>query len=375
MDNEVAVIADDRSIERKRLIIYLVVAFGISYLMIIPMLIGKKLGTDCSLMVNAMMSSPAAGVALGYLFLYKGEKRVPRFFMWTLVACYALLLITAVLSIFAPSLLMNPGGMTVSCDYMAKLLLCACSACLWISYFAMGRKRREFAGLCRNRELTGILLAAVFTVLLFIRVVAPYLMYVLGNGVLAAYKNQLNRNFSTPQLTTPVKKTLYLLPLHYIFSIAAFLGEEYGWRFYLQPVMQKKFGMKKGVILLGLAWALWHIPIDAVADVYASTGNSLIPNILLRIISCVFGGIFMGYAYLKTGNIWIAVAVHFINNNLTSLISTMFSPQVYNGVQSMWLTLIEVLVVEFVVFGLFIFTKEYRTPEKEQTVLTEDSDA
>ena len=29
------------------------------------------------------------------------------------------------------------------------------------------------------------------------------------------------------------------------------------WRYYLQPLLQKKFGLKGGVILLGCVWAVW----------------------------------------------------------------------------------------------------------------------
>ena len=52
------------------------------------------------------------------------------------------------------------------------------------------------------------------------------------------------------------------LPFTYLMTIIAFLGEEYGWRFYLQPIMQKKFGMNIGFILLGVVWGLWHTPVD-----------------------------------------------------------------------------------------------------------------
>lgn len=40
-----------------------------------------------------------------------------------------------------------------------------------------------------------------------------------------------------------------------------FFGEEYGWRGFLQEKMQKKFGKRMGVILLGIVWELWHIPL------------------------------------------------------------------------------------------------------------------
>ena len=78
-------LTDNRSILRKHLITFVVVAYGLSFLMMIPMYIGKQKGLDVTQAVDAMMCSPAAGVALGFLLFYKGEKRVPKMFMWVLV--------------------------------------------------------------------------------------------------------------------------------------------------------------------------------------------------------------------------------------------------------------------------------------------------
>ena len=153
--------------------------------------------------------------------------------------------------------------------------------------------------------------------------------------------------------------------INYPLTIIAFLGEEYGWRYFLMPIMQKKFGMKLGVILLGIVWGLWHIPVDTMFY----TEDSVPQMIVGQIITCVFMGIFFGYAYLKTNNIWVPVAMHFLNNNLIPIITGTFTADVMQNQHVEWLYLVEVLVLDFIIFGLFIFAREYRGRKKAKEAI------
>ncbi len=38
-------------------------------------------------------------------------------------------------------------------------------------------------------------------------------------------------------------------------------GEEFAWRGLLQPLMTEKFGLIKGITLLGIVWSFWHLPV------------------------------------------------------------------------------------------------------------------
>ncbi len=56
---------------------------------------------------------------------------------------------------------------------------------------------------------------------------------------------------------------LYILIVPYTLMLF-FLGggqEEFGWRGYAQEPMQKIFGVVKGSLLIGLLWAVWHLPL------------------------------------------------------------------------------------------------------------------
>jgi membrane protease YdiL (CAAX protease family) len=39
------------------------------------------------------------------------------------------------------------------------------------------------------------------------------------------------------------------------------LGEEPGWRGYALPILQRRFGPVTGALVLGLVWAVWHLPL------------------------------------------------------------------------------------------------------------------
>ena len=41
----------------------------------------------------------------------------------------------------------------------------------------------------------------------------------------------------------------------------AALGEELGWRAYLMPLLARHVGVFGAVVIAGIAWGLWHVPI------------------------------------------------------------------------------------------------------------------
>jgi membrane protease YdiL (CAAX protease family) len=349
--------------------------------MMIPMYIGKMKGVDITQIVNAQMCSPAAGVALGFLLCYKGEKRVPKFFMAVLVINYIIQLLLGIASVFfmpfrasevidLAELLGSSGtssditGVSTQLpagqiyNLIGQSVLIETSILLWIAYFVAGRERRKFVGLSRNNEGLGILMVLLFIVLYSVRTLGPVFAEAALTGTIpgtmASYGELLrNRLFWLSVVS---------LPFNYPLTIIAFLGEEYGWRYYLQPVMQKKFGMKAGIILLGLVWGIWHLPVD----VFFYTEDSIPQMIIGQWITCIFLGIFFGFVYLKTNNIWIPVCMHFLNNNLIPIITGQFTAEVMENQHVPWGYLVEVLIIDVIIFGLFIFAKEYKEKKKEK---------
>ena len=115
--------------------------------------------------------------------------------------------------------------------------------------------------------------------------------------------------WSTP---SPYMVLLFLLP-NFFLSFMPFWGEEYGWRYFLQPRLQSRFGMRGGVLVLGVLWGLWHLPLNF----FFHAQSTPLQNVAGQLITCVTLGIFFAWAYLKTGNIWAPVLLHFFNNNLS----------------------------------------------------------
>ncbi len=94
-------------------------------------------------------------------------------------------------------------------------------------------------------------------------------------------------------------------------SFLTLFGEEYGWRFFLQPRLQKKFGVRKGVILVGVIWAVWHFNfIYLNGIIYGNMEGKYMFALWNRLVDTTFIGIVIGYFYLKSESIWCVSFIH-----------------------------------------------------------------
>jgi membrane protease YdiL (CAAX protease family) len=97
-----------------------------------------------------------------------------------------------------------------------------------------------------------------------------------------------------------------------VFTLTLSLGEELGWRGYLLPLLLP-VGWTRAMVLVGLIWAAWHLPLIFLTPLYHSAGNRLIV-LPLFVATIVAGSFFFGYLRVWTGSVWPASIAHTSHN-------------------------------------------------------------
>src|SRR5215212_9988869 len=90
------------------------------------------------------------------------------------------------------------------------------------------------------------------------------------------------------------------------------LAEEIGMRGYLQPHLMS-LGRNRALLLVGLVWATWHMPLIFLTPLYHAAGNKLIvlPLFYGTVVAASF---IFGYLRIYTGSVWPASIGHSAHN-------------------------------------------------------------
>ena len=344
----------ERNTAKKELLLFLAIAYGVTFLMGIPMWYGNLKALDTSAFPNAQMMYPAVGVMLAYLVTRKNERELPKWFYKIFILLTAVMAVCAVLSVAAPKQIAMPTGGEISVWTMViQYILLGGSILCWVALLASGKDAREAYGLRWKNWKSSVACILLFLALYFLRV---------GIAFLASGETKMLADIMTNHYAWVYMLTM---PVNFFFVFAAFFGEEYGWRYYLQPLLQERFGLRKGVLLLGVVWALWHLPVDFFY--YTSPDKGLIMT-ASQLITCVSLAIFFAYAYSKTNNIWVPVVMHFLNNNLAPVITNTYSADVLENQDVTWAMLPSALLLNGLLFGFFLLSKEFREKKEDAPV-------
>jgi membrane protease YdiL (CAAX protease family) len=96
-----------------------------------------------------------------------------------------------------------------------------------------------------------------------------------------------------------------------IINIIPTMGEELGWRGYLLPKLRKLFSDRHALIISGVIWGLWHIPVIVMGHNYGIdyVGYPWL-GILAMIVFCVVLGVIEGYISIKLESAIPAAMIH-----------------------------------------------------------------
>jgi len=98
------------------------------------------------------------------------------------------------------------------------------------------------------------------------------------------------------------------------FNALAAIGEELGWRGFLQGELVAKLGVSRGIVLLGLIWSFWHLP--ALLAGYNYPDHPLLGAFVLFPLQLVAASFFFGWLTTRSGSFWCAAVAHGAVNSI-----------------------------------------------------------
>ena len=105
----------------------------------------------------------------------------------------------------------------------------------------------------------------------------------------------------------------------FINMIPAF-GEELGWRGMLFPTLCERMSQRAAVLVSGIIWGLWHAPVIAMGHNYGmGYAGFPIAGILTMVVACTALGSMMCYLRMKTGSVWPCALAHGAVNAVANL--------------------------------------------------------
>jgi len=169
-------------------------------------------------------------------------------------------------------------------------------------------------------------------------------------------------------------KPLYTLVPDFIFlTIAAGIGEEFGWRGFLLPRLQTRYNALVSGLIVGVAWATWHIPmffIEGTSQYEQGMQSGLLPVILGYSAFVIANSVQFTWLFNNTkGSVLLAAVFHGASNAWAVYLGIGKSP--FGGI----LTLMALSVLITVVIVVMAGAKDLSHTYKRNMLELEDGQA
>ena len=109
---------------------------------------------------------------------------------------------------------------------------------------------------------------------------------------------------------------LYVIPFAIAISTPVQAGEEIGWRGYALPRLARRIGLAPASLVLGVIWALWHLPLFFVR--WADTYGQSFPMYALQVTAL---SVAFAWLWVRTGrSLLLTMLLHAAVNNSKDIV-------------------------------------------------------
>jgi membrane protease YdiL (CAAX protease family) len=169
-------------------------------------------------------------------------------------------------------------------------------------------------------------------------------------------------------------KTLYtVVPDFILLTIAAGIGEEFGWRGFLLPRLQTRYNAMVSGLIVGVAWATWHVPlffIEGTSQYEQGLQSGLFPVILGYSVFVIANSVQFTWLFNNTrGSVLLAAVFHGASNAWAGYLGMGDIP--FGGILTLMALSVLITAIIVVVAG----TKDLSRAYKRNVLELEDGQA
>jgi len=147
-----------------------------------------------------------------------------------------------------------------------------------------------------------------------------------------------------PELARRLHIVFALIQVFLVGILYGPLGEEFGWRGFALPRLQRQLGALLGSLVLGVIWSAWHLPLHLVPELNWTVGNT--PLIWFFLLGAPWS-IFFSWLYNNTeGSVLLAILLH-ASINFSMGVLRFTSPRFYPAITIVFWAVALLVVVVF----------------------------